>query len=81
MLTIKITDIAAMPAATITGRDFHYTNICWVRTWDGTEVEMLFDEYGNPLEDRSLIGRIESFFGKRFQAMLIDEEKIYGQVL
>lgn len=78
MLTIHITDIAAMPAATILPRDWDYVNICWVKTWDGLEVELLFDEYGNPLLDELQITRIANYFGKHFRKMKIDGELIYG---
>ncbi|MEO6980809.1 MAG: hypothetical protein ABI113_20610 [Mucilaginibacter sp.] len=81
MVRLKIPDIAAMPSATLTGRDFDFVNICWIRTWDGQEVEILFDENGYPLLDQALIQRIGNYFNKKFQPIQIDREQAFANIL
>lgn len=80
MLQLKIPDISQIPSAFITGRDFDYVNICWLKTWKGLELEILFNENGDPVLDQGLIQRIGAYFHKNFQPIRIEGERAYAHI-
>lgn len=81
MIKIRSYHIATWPRALLCHRDFHHANLCKVRTWNGYEIEILFDEDGYPLTDQSLITRIANFYNRRFIPIQIDNEIAYANVV
>jgi len=79
MNRIKTYNISELPASFICPRELEYANMVWVKMWNGEEYDLLFNENGNPLLDQKLIAKIEVHFNKRFKAMWINNELIYGQ--
>jgi hypothetical protein len=80
-LTIKSYEIASWPRALLCNRDFDEANLCRVKTWQGYELEILFDRFGFPLMDRDLIDRIGNFYRKKFFAIMIDGEPAYAHLI
>jgi hypothetical protein len=77
---IRSTDIIALPSDVITGKEFRHTNIVTVRTGDGGDYDILFDECGEPEADADLVEKVGAYFGKKFEAIIFDGKKGYAMV-
>jgi hypothetical protein len=67
---IRHADIIAIPSETITGKEFRNANICRLRTWNGGDFDVLFDDHGMPLTDADLVARIAKYYEKKFEPIL-----------
>ncbi len=77
---IRSVEIIHIPTITVTGPMFQFANIAWLRTVDGGDYELLFDQKGEPLVDRGLTERVGRYYGKTFQAIVFDGRPAYAQV-
>jgi hypothetical protein len=87
MNTINITrngiisvDIREIPVETATGDPFKRSSIAWVKTKDGGDYDILFDEKGEPVLDIHLVNRVGEYFSKKFQPVIFDGRPAFAQV-
>jgi hypothetical protein len=81
MLTLCSNSLSIWPRARICKREFHFANICYFKTREGFELELLFDENGFPLTDKQLIHRIQAYYRKKFIPVRIDGQRAYANVI
>lgn len=77
---IRSVSIVAIPSETITGKEFKHSNIFWIKTRDGGDYDILFDQRGEPIVDAGLVKRVADYYGKNFQAVIYDGKAAYAQV-
>ncbi|HEV9037589.1 MAG TPA: hypothetical protein VGQ51_13235 [Puia sp.] len=80
LTNIQSVNIVAIPSETITGREFRYSNIARIRTRDGGDYDILFDERGEPVTDFGLMERVGKHYGKKFQAIVYDGRAAYAEI-
>ena len=81
MLSIRSCQIASWPHSLLCHRDFDRCNICKVKTWNGFELEIVFDQWGYPLLDQSLLSRMQEYYRKKFIPIKIDGELAFANIV
>jgi hypothetical protein len=77
---IKTSEIESMPVITNTGKDFDRLTMATMWLRNGTIIDALFDQHGEPVTAHSNLKKLESYFTKSFRLGQIDGMKcLIGQ--
>jgi hypothetical protein len=79
-IDILISDITEIPCETMTGREFNNAIIAWVKTNQGGDFDILFDEFRNPLFDECIMERVANFYNKTFVEVLFNGSRAFAQI-